>query len=510
MRQFSLAVLGAALAVVALTCVVYEPALRGDFVYDDAYYVRDNPFLKSADGLRRIWLTTEFPDYFALSTTSFWLEWRLWGNNPLGYHLTNISLHIVNALLLWLLLSRLRVPGAYLAALVFALHPVNVESVAWISERKNLLSLCFALLSTLSFLRWDDETKRPAWYVASLAGFAFALLSKTAVVMLPCVLLVLLWWRHNSVSRQQLLAVLPFFVLSAAMGSVAMWFDAHHSVAGEVVRHDSLLARLAGAGWVAWFYVAKAIWPVSLSVIYPRWRLDPSSALVWVPLATFGVTCLSLAKNRAAIVAVLCYVTLLFPFLGFFDISFMAYSYVADHWAYVALIPVMALVCAGAARLSVRSGWTHAVVFIILILLGVNTWRQSHVWHDEETLWRDTLRKNPLAWMAHNNLGNVLLAQGHTDAAVAEYRQTIALRPDYANAHYNLGIVNFRRGDFDEAAKEFREAARLKPKSAEAHNNLGAALANLGRTNDAIAEFETASALAPTWEEPRNNVARLR
>lgn len=501
--------IGAALVLIVLTGIAYAPAFRGDFVYDDTYYIRDNPFLKSADGLRRIWFTTEFPDYFALSTTSFWLEWRLWGLRPLGYHVTNVVLQCVNALLLWLLLRRLKVPGAYFAALVFALHPINVESVAWISERKNLLSLLFALPTTLAFLRWHDTRRRP-WYAAALAAFALALLSKSAVVMLPVVLLLILWWRDKQVHRQDLIATIPFFALALVMGIVAMWFDWHHSVAGEVVRNDSLLARLAGAGWIAWFYIGKMLWPTNQSVIYPRWQFQAHSILAWMPLFALAVMCLLLRKRRGALVAVLCYLVLLFPFLGFFDISFMAYSYVADHWAYVALIPIIAGACAGAALLAARWRWVPAAACAIVAVLGFGTWCRAHVWCDEETLWRDTLQENPTAWMAHNNLGNVLLSEGHVEAAAAEYRETVQLKPDYGNAHYNLGIVNFKRGEFEEAIRQFREAVRLKPRSAEAHNNLGAALVNVGHTNDAIAEFKVAAGLAPNWTEPRDNLARLR
>jgi hypothetical protein len=540
-REFRLPTIGAGLLLAALTIIAYAPALRGGFVYDDAYYVRDNPFLKSAEGLRHIWFTTEFPDYFALSTTSFWLEWRLWGNNPLGYHVTNIVLHIVNALLLWLLLKRLAVPGAYVAALVFAVHPVTVESVAWISERKNLLSLLFALLATLAFLRWD-ETREWRWYLWAVGAFALALLSKTIVVMLPVVLLLVVWWRRcdesdpdcsRSVSFghgrtgnepsepkltlrlrglhfQDFIAVVPFFALSLVMGLVTMWFGWHHSLGGEVVRNDSLPARLAGAGWITLFYAGKTLWPVDLCVIYPQWRQDVGTVVAWVPLVIFVALCMAQWRRRGAFVGLLCYVTLLFPVLGFFEVSF--YSNVADHWQYVAMIPVIILVCSRLMQIveQINRRWRPLIPAVIVAALGIVTWRQTHIWRDDETLWRDTVDKNPAAWMAHNNLANALLARGRVDEAVAHYGETIRLKPEYGNAHYNLGIVDFQRGDYRKAVAEFRETVRLKPKSAEAYNNLGAALTKVGQTNDAIAQFEIATRLAPNWEEPRANLAGLK
>jgi len=501
---------------VALTFIAYTPALRGGFVWDDALYVRDNPLIKAGNGLRRFWCTSEFTDYYALSNTSLWLEWRLWGNHPLGYHVTNILLHALNALLIWRLLQRLHIPAAWFAALAFALHPVNVMSVAWISERKNVLSLLFALLALLAFLRWDD-TRNWRWHVSAVGAFALALLSKTAVVMLPFVLLLCVWWRHDRVNRRDFVATIPFFALALVMGLVTVWFERQHGIAGEVVRTDSFTTRLAGAGWAVWFYIGKVLWPVGLSAVYPRWTINASSPTAWLPLLVFAVVCAVCWKFRATwgrggLFALGCFVAMLLPVLGFIDIAFMAYSLVADHWQYVAITPLLALACAAGAKAAARWPWrwSPALAAIVVAALGFGTWRRAHVWTNDETLWRDTLRKNPTAWMAHNNLANVLLAQGHADEAAAQYQETIRLKPDYGSAHYNLGIVNFQRGDYTKAVVQFRETVRLKPGSAEAYNNLGAALAKAGQTNAAVAQFEMAARLAPKWDEPRANLARLR
>jgi Tfp pilus assembly protein PilF len=501
------------LLLVVLTFIAYAPALRSGFVWDDALYIRDNPLIKAGDGLRRFWCTTEFTDYYALSNTSFWLEWRLWGDRPLGYHATNILLHALNALLIWKLLRRLQIPAAWVAALVFALHPVNVMSVAWISERKNVLSLLFALLAALAFLRWDDTRKR-YWYVCAVVSFALALLSKAAVVMLP-VLLLCVWWRRGHVDRRDCVATIPFFALSLVMGLITIWFERQHGIVNEVVRTDNFAVRLLGAAWAIWFYIGKAVWPVNLAVIYPRWQIDVGTVFAWVPLlalVAIGAVCWKFRATwgRGVMFALGCFVVMLFPVLGFFNVAFMAYSFVADHWQYMALPSIIALACAGGAKVAARWRWFPAVAAAVVAALGFGTWRQTRVWRDEKSLWTDTLAKNPAAWMAHNNLGNVLLAQGRADEAATQYRETIRLKPDYGNAHYNLGIASFQRRDYGEAVNQFGDATRLKPQSAEAHNNLGAALVNVGRTNDAIAEFEIAVRLAPKWDEPRANLSRLR
>ncbi len=497
------------------TVIAYGPAIRGEFVWDDALYLRDNPLIQARDGLQRFWLTTEFTDYYALSNTSFWLEWRLWGTNPTGYHITNILLHALNALLLWQLLRQLKVRGAGWAGLAFALHPVNVMSVAWISERKNVLSLVFALLSGLAFFQWEDLKFR-RWYWLAVAFFALALLSKTAVVMLPVVLLLLIWWRHGKLCQRDWLSVVPFFALSLGLGLVTMWFEQHHGIRSEIVQTAGFPGRLARAGCVVWFYLGKALWPVGLNVIYPHCSFAEGSVAAFIPLAV--LVCIAVIlwryrtiEGRAALVAMGCFVTLLFPVLGFFKIGFMGYSNVADHWQYLALISVLAVVgSAGAQAADVwRWRWLSVLGVIVLLWLGWGTWQRAHVWQSELQLWSDTLQKNPDAWMAHNNLGNALLREGRIDAAIAQYQSTIRLRPDYANAHYNLGIATYQNGRPADAVRQFREVIRLKPQAADAHNNLGAVLVNLGNTNEAIAEFKTAVRLAPRWSEPRANLSRI-
>ena len=257
------------LALVALTLLAYVPAMRSGFVWDDDAFLTDNPLIRDPDGLRRIWASTEPPDYFPLTSTMLWVEWRLWGGHPAGYHVVNVVLHALGCLLAWRVLLRLGVAGAWLAALAFALHPVNVESVAWITERKNTLPLVLYLLSALLFLRGDEQPAPgggPA-RAASLAAFLLALLAKTSVAILPPVLLLCAWWRRRRVSALDLRRTAPHFALAAVLGLVTAWYQGHRAIGPVVVRDDGFASRLAIAGRAVWFYLGKALAPVDLAFV---------------------------------------------------------------------------------------------------------------------------------------------------------------------------------------------------------------------------------------------------
>jgi hypothetical protein len=258
-----------AAALVAITFLAYLPAMRGGFIWNDDTFLTRNPLIKTPDGLRRLWFTTDPPDYFPLTSTSLWLEWRLWGMNPAGYHVVNVLLHAVSAVLLWRVLKRLNAPGAWLAGLIFAVHPVNVESVAWITERKNTLAMVLYMASLLAYLKFDEDGA-PRTYALALGLFLLALLAKTSVIMLPAVLLLCAWWRRGGIERKDILRAIPFAALSGALALVTVWYQYHRAIAAEVVRTDGFLARTAGAGWAAWFYLYKALLPAKLCFVYPR------------------------------------------------------------------------------------------------------------------------------------------------------------------------------------------------------------------------------------------------
>jgi tetratricopeptide (TPR) repeat protein len=511
---------------ILITLTAYIPAMQGGFVWDDDSYVTENPTLKSLHGLRQIWLNpSSTPQYYPLVFSSFWLEYKLWGLNQTGYHVVNVLLHALSALLLWRLLQWFNVPGAWLAAAVFALHPVHVESVAWVTERKNVLSAFFYLGSMFCLFRFfglagEKEDKSDLrWYVSGLLLFACALLSKTVTCTLPAAMLLILWWKRGKVRGRELGTLAPFFVLGLAIGLATAWLEQHHVGAVGSEWDLSFVERCLIAGRALWFYVGKLIWPSELIFNYPRWQID---AGVWwqyiYPAGVlFVVLLLWLTRERVGrgpLVGVLFFCGTLFPALGFFDVYPFRYSYVADHFQYLASIGLIALLVGVIASAASRlPEWPRRITrgsgLIVLVLLGVQTWHQGYVYRDIETLWADTLEKNPVSWMAHNNLGNVLAGQGRFEEAVGHYSEALRLNPDHDKAHYNLGIAFAGQGRFEEAISHYLEALRIKPDSAEVHNNLGVALAGQGKFEEAVGHYSEALRLNPDHAKAHNNLGNV-
>jgi tetratricopeptide (TPR) repeat protein len=501
--------------IVLLTIVAYLPAMRGGFVFDDALLITHNRLIRAGDGLYRFWFTTEAPDYYPLTSSLWWLEWRLWGANPMGYHVVNVLLHAVNAVLVWIILRRLKVPAAWLAGLVFAIHPVNVATAAWISELKNTLSMLFFATAILLYLRFDEEDRR-GWYGLSLAAFVLALLSKAAVVMLPVVLLGCAWWSYGRVRRKDLLRAVPFIALSLAFGLVTIWFQYNRALGGGTVRTDSFLCRVVAAGWVPWFYLSKAILPLDLTVVYPRWNINASQWLAYLP-GVILVGCFMVVwrkRNtwgRPLLFGLGYFAVMLIPVLGFFDIAFYAFSLVADHWQYYSIAGVIALAVAGGETICRRMGARGRYVglsvgAVVLIVLGVATWKRGGVYADSQTLWRDTIAKNPNAWVAHNYLGCDLSRAGEVHEAIAQYEQALRIKPDYVDAHNNLGNALLQVGRIQAAMEHYEQALRINPDSAVTHYNLGVALAQVGKLQGAIVNFEQAVQIDPDYAEAHNNL----
>ncbi len=505
-----------ALTLALVTFAAYTPVWHAGFIWDDAHHIADNQIIKASDGLYRTWFTTQPADYYPLTESLWWLEWRAWGTNATGYHVVNVLLHAANAVLVWMVLQRLKVRGAWLAALVFAIHPVNVATVAWISEQKNTLSMLFYAVAILFYLRFDEEN-RWRWYGLSLAAFLLALLSKTAVVMLPVVLLGCVWWRRGRVRWKDLLCSIAFFALSLVLGLATIWFQHHRALEGGAVRTVSFLFRLAAAGWAPWFYLYKALLPINLSVLYPNWQINASLWVSYLP-GMLLVGCVTLfwwkrqTWGRPLLFALGYSVTMLFPVLGFFDQGFYTYSLVADHWQYYSVIGIIALIVAAGVTLCREAGSLRRPIgtvtgAVVLVALGTSTWIRASVYGDTETLWRDTLAKNPNAWVAHNNLGIALKDQGKVQEAIGQYEEALRINPNYADAHYNLGAVLLRTGKNEEAIAHYEQALRIKPDDAEAHNNLGVALAQTAKSKEAIAHFEQALRIKPDDAEAHFNLA---
>lgn len=502
-----------------LTIVVYLPALRGGFIWDDDAYVTDNVMLTAPDGWRQIWFSAHGQSqYFPLAYTTLRFERAAWGLNPHGYHAVNLLLHTGNALLLWRLLRRLMAPGAWLAAALFALHPVQVESVAWITELKNVQSTLFYLLALLAWVGFAEKPAMPRWkfYWLALGFYALALLSKTTACTLPAALVLVLWWRREAIGWRRVFQILPLVLMGVAMGLVSVWWEKHFgNYVPEAGVQLGFVERLLVATRAVWFYAAKVFWPVNLTFSYPRWEIDARAP--WQYLGLAG--CLAIALllwwrrhtlDRGVIAGVVFFVAALSPLLGFVPLYTFRYSFVADHYQYLAcaglIIPLAALLSDRTIIEGLGRVLRGCLAGGLLLVLGGLTWKQSHIYLGPQTLWQDTITKNPGCWMAHNNLGNILAAKGQTDEAIPHFQEALHLKPDYAEAHYNLGIALGNKGQIDEAIRQYQEAIRLKPDDANTHYNLGTALANKGQMEEAIRQFQEAIRLKPGYAEAHYNL----
>jgi Tfp pilus assembly protein PilF len=509
--QFS----GGAVLVVLVCLVTYAPAFRGGFVWDDDSMLTKNIVLKE-HGLYQSWFTAKQGNYWPITWTSYWLEHKLWGLNPAGYHITNILIHTACALLIWRILVQLNIPTAFAAAFIFAVHPVNVESVAWLAQRKTVLAMLFFLLSLFYYLRFD-QTGRRIFYALSVTLFVLAMLSKGSVVGLPVVILLCIWWLRGTIKRQDILRSIPFFVVSAAMSAVELWFQHNRAIGPILVRSDSFLSRLAGAGWAVWFYLYKAVLPIHLTFIYPRWKIDPADWVSYVP-GLLLVVLLALAWRyrrswgKPVLFTLVYYVAMLLPVLGFFNIYFMRYSFVADHYQYVSMAGFIAFVSAVFYCVSNRFGYfgnkiTGTIAVLLAVILLVFNWQRCITYRDSEILWRDTLGKNPDCSMAYHNLGLVLQSQGRLDETLDCYKKSLQLEPDSPETHNDLGCFLGQQGKYDEAIEHLRLAVKLEPYHAEIHNNLGLALFMRGRVDEAISHFRRAVEIEPDYADARQNLA---
>ncbi|MDH7482777.1 MAG: tetratricopeptide repeat protein [Armatimonadota bacterium] len=509
------AIILGALAVAVVAIIAYMPAINNGFIWDDYDCFLNSPLIKSQNAFYKLWLTTESADYYPLVYSLFRIEYQLWGTNPRPYHLANIFIHALGSALLWLVLSKLRVPGAFVSALVFAVHPVNVEAVAWIFQQRTTLPLVFMLVAILAYLQFYTNFKT-RWYVIALVAFLLGLLSKSSIVMLPCVLLGCVWWQRGKIARCDLIWSVPFFIQSLAFGILTIWFQSHRAIGGEIIRNDNFLARMAGAGWAVWFYLYKALIPYKLTFVYPKWNIDSKSIISYIPLAILVFCLIVFAKYRKSwgrplLAAFGYYFLMLLPVLGFFDIYFMKFSLVADHWQYVAIPGVIVLVIGIAAFIFKRFGRKGMLIGAIgaIAIVGLLTeisWKQEKIYKYEETIWRDTIAKNPTAWLAHYNLGLSLVGKGKHDEAFEHFRETLRFNPRYAEAHNNIGLILQMRGELDQAVLHFRKALEIKPIMAEVHNNLGNALADLGRYEEAMREYKEAIRIDRNFASAYNNL----
>jgi tetratricopeptide (TPR) repeat protein len=498
----------------SVVTIAYLPCLRGDFLWDDAGHVT-NLALQSWSGLWRIWFepgTTQ--QYYPLLHSAFWLEHAMWGDATTGYHLINVLWHALSACLFVAILRQLAIPGALFAGLVFALHPVCVESVAWISEQKNTLSTVFYLIAMLAWLRFEQD-RRPTSYAIATLWFIAALLTKTVTATLPGAVLVVAWWRRGRLSwRSDVLPLLPWLALGVAAGLGTASFERVHIGAAGSDFDLGVAERILLAGRVVWFYVGKLLWPAGLTFFYPRWTID--ATLVWQWL--FPAAALTLlvglfwlrSRSRAPLAAALLFGGTLFPVLGFVNVYPFVFSYVADHFQYLACLGVIAFF-SGTATHAFRKlswpGWSGpAVTAGVLVLLGTLTWRQSAMYRDVFTLYEATLARNPASWVAQLNYGTVLSDAGRPDESLPHLQRALELKPHYPETLNTLGNVLNQLGRPGEALPLLEQALQIQPRFALAQNTLGIVLMSLARANEGIARFQQAVEIDPALAQARVNL----
>jgi Flp pilus assembly protein TadD len=492
-----------ALFLAALAAWVYAPCLHGGWLWDDGLEVTGNLALRAPGGWWQPWVHPAGMDYFPLKGTLQWAEWQLWGARPLGYHLSNLALHVGSALLVWRLLTRLGVGAAYLGGLLFAVHPLAVESVAWIAEFKNTVSLPFLLLAALAMVDFDASRRRGAW-LAGIAAFVAALACKTSVVMFPFVLLLHAWWRRGRVGRRDLLDAAPFFGASLVLGLATVWFQAARAI-GLAAVPAPFPDRLAQAGWSLLSYLAHAVCPVGLAPIYAPGPAGPAALLPFLAVLLLLGLCWSqrASGGRGALLGLGWFLLNLAPVLGIVPMAYLRISPQADHFAYLSLVGAVGLAAGGYAVLLRRprsrpGGAALAAAAVLVIgLLAWSAHAYAAVFHDEGSLWSTAVARNPGAWLAHNNLGQVDLGEGRVPLALTEFQAATRLRPDSPEAHANLGTALDALGRADLARAEYRAAVQVDPGFAGGHFDLALSLLRAGDPAAAEPEFRRAVALDP-------------
>ena len=511
------------LILIVAVILTYTPVWHAGFIWDDDAHLTANPCIIGPLGLKEIW-TTSAADICPLTFTTFWVEHALWGLGPLPYHLVNVLLHGASAVLLWQGLRSLRVQGAWLGAALWALHPVTVESVAWVTEMKNTESGLFFLLSILFFVRWlraKELVGRPGagWnYALTLIFALFAMASKSSTVILPVVLCLCAWWMEGRWHWRNWPRMVPFFLMSVAASALSIWTQ-RLALAKMVFNPEWVRTwpeRLATAGDAVWFYLGKLVWPHPLITIYPRWQIDAGQWVSYLPLLAV-IVILSIfwlkreSWSRACFFAFAYFVVALLPVLGLIDNPIFRFSLVFDHFQYLGSMGPLALAGTGLVRLSgfamPERPWLRSALSAgVLLILGMASWQRTWVYESQETLWADTLARNPNCWAGYRNLGVVLFEKGRVDEAVAQYEKALEIYPNYVAAHYNLGNALLQKGQLDQALAQYQKAVEIDPNDEEAHVNFGNALFQKGQLDAAAAQFQKAVEINPNDAEAHYNL----
>jgi tetratricopeptide (TPR) repeat protein len=498
---------GQAAIILAAALFIYSPVFHGGWLMDDNIEVASNAVVQDPAGLPKIWHGDAGADYLPLKFTVVWFLWQAFGANPVAYHLTSIALHVLSALLLWRLLHRLGLRQAWVGGLLFAVHPIEVESVAWISELKNTLSLVFLLLTMEAWLSFDQRRRWPS-YAGALLLFVAALLCKASVIMWPAVILLYAWWRRGRIGWGDVAASLPFFAVSLAAGVATVWLQQQRAIGTAVYPLGGLASRIALSGMNVAFYLSKIVFPVGLLPMYPRWRIDPPDAfefLPWPILAALCVFCWTrrrTAWGRAVLFGLGFFIITLLPVLGFFKMSFMRIAWASDHLVYLPSLGILGLAAGGFGAMYDRLGkarrrYALAAGGLVLVLLVFTSHQYAQVYSSMEAMSRYTLQSNPDAWLAHQLYAVSAQQKGDFDTALVQATAAVGLKPDVPETQNALGLALEAKGNLPDAIAHLEAGIRLRPKNVVLHINLARCLVKAGRFEAALREYSTLQQLAP-------------
>ena len=511
----STSLLPGALAILALTFLVYCPVVPGSFLMDDRRLTGyDNALVNGQLTLRTLWFGTDF----TLTTFAWWLEHLAFGTRPAGYHVVNIILQAVSAFLLWRLLAQLKIPGAWLAGALFAVHPVCVNSVARIAELKNTLSMPFLLLSFIAYLRYENTRLYPPdppapgrhwadarvpWYLISLSAFILGLMAKTTIIMLPVALLLCAAWQRGRIQRRDLIHTAPFFALSLAFGLMSIWFQKYQALPTSplTLQHAGFARRLAGAGYVFWFYLGKAVFPFGLNLEYRRWKIDAGAPVTFLPVLLVGVLFLVFfvcrrGWGRHALFGVGCFAVMLFPALGFFEAQFEALWQVSDHLQYTALPAIVALIAAAAAAFA-NGIIFRGIAISLLALSSVLCFKRAEVFQSEKNLMTDSISKNPQAWGSLNELGVIYARKNDYARAIPLFEESVKYNPNNVESRLNLGYALIVQKNYKGAEAQYLAVFKSDPRQPIANRMYARLLEMEGRNAEAIRHYQMSVSLNP-------------
>ena len=512
-----------ALLIVAAGFWIFSPALHGDWLMDDDLYLTQNALLNDPARLWKIWFAPgSLIEYYPIEASAQAIQWHLWRYDTLGYHLTNLVLHAASALLLWRLLGKFGLRLAWLGGFLFVIHPAVVESVAWISELKNTLSLPFFLLSMCAWIDYEERGRSRDYFLA-LDFFLIAMLCKVSMALFPLVILLYAWWKRGRIGWSDLKASAPFFAISLLLGLTTIWagirFQQSHLQGINLPAIGGFPDRLALAGMSIAFYFSQCVWPVRMVPIYPKWPINPHALITFLPwLIMVGVIFWFWSKRaswgRHALLGLGFFLINLAPFIGFNSVSYMGFTWVMDHFLYLPLIGLIGLAIAAFEQIEGRiSGAMRPLLAgmtaVVLAVLALESHDYAGMFVGPEKLWSYTLAYNPTSWLAHNNLGNILLETDRVPEAIEQYEESLQFNTNGVEAHNNLGFALNQQGRTQEAIEQYELALKFNPHFAVAHTNLGNALAKTGRVQEAIEHYEQALLANPHDSDARANLAKL-